>query len=453
MQLSPRLKNCLAQSAGRWLGRAVRSDIPLPAAIAEAALPAAACARGWLVQSGQSRFIVITRCDHRPDLDRLQQMLQRSAPLSLCSEGLELEGIDPAWLPPLPAAWGVKGVIDSQLLQQPRLYLTSGIPGLLLHSDAATVALIYSNLPARHGIGQPLDIATPVTHISTPQQRFRQRIEGIDQLPAMPGFASTLIRLRQNPYANASELAQLIEQDPLMSAQILRFARSPLYGYGDRIQGVERAIVQVLGMDLAFDMTLGLALGRAFNHSRHGPIGLDAVWRHALYTATLAQRLAQAIDFSIRPSASLAYLCGLLHNVGFLLLGLLFGESFDRLNRALAEADHPPLAQLERRFIGVSHSDLGLWLMESWGMPQELMVTIREHHQPAYSGDYHLYANLVTLANQLLARFAIGDETQVALDEALLSRLGLDYAQAELALAQVMDQQSLLNEAVEQMVA
>jgi HD-like signal output (HDOD) protein len=267
---------------------------------------------------------------------------------------------------------------------------------------------------------------------------IRRRIEKVTNLPPMPGIAAEIIRLRNNPYSNASELAAVIEQDPSLSAQLLRYAGSPFYGYQGKLDSVEQAIVRVLGMDFVMDFAFGLALGKPFRNPKEGPLGLDAFWNHAIHTATLSQALCNVIDYSVRPAPGVAYLAGLLHNFGFLLLGHLFRPQFDRLNKAMEAEPQRPIIELEREVIGVTHTELGLWLMEAWDMPREIIETVREHHNVAYRGDYSGYANLVYVANALLARHGIGDAEAVAIPQSLYEAFGLNEADAEAALASVM---------------
>jgi HD-like signal output (HDOD) protein len=269
-------------------------------------------------------------------------------------------------------------------------------------------------------------------------EALRERVQRVGKLPPMPGIASQIIRLRANPFANASELAAIIEQDPSLSAQLLRYASSPFYAYQGKVERVEQAIVRVLGMDFVMEFAFGLALGRPFSNPKEGPLGLDAFWNHAVHSASLAQTLCNAMEYSRRPHAGLAYLAGLLHNFGFLLLGHMFRPQFERLNTALMQQPDRPILELEREVLGVTHTELGLWLMEAWDMPREIIEAVREHHNPQYHSDYSEYANLVCLSNQLLRRLGIGDAETMDISPSLLDALGLNEVQAEAALGTVL---------------
>ncbi len=94
---------------------------------------------------------------------------------------------------------------------------------------------------------------------------------------------------------------------------------------------------------------------------------------------------------------------------------------------------------LEEQLLGVTHLELGAWLMQSWNMPEEVLSAIRQHHDEEFSGPYAVYPNLVLLANRLLAGHGIGDEHSSDLPGDLLARLGISEADARAALAAVLE--------------
>ena len=228
-----------------------------------------------------------------------------------------------------------------------------------------------------------------------PASDLRRRIEQIYQLPPMPEMAQRILALRNDPDASIADLAAIVEMDPSLAAQVVRHATSPFYGYRGKIRSIHDAITRVLGFDLVMNMALGLAMGRSFRNPKDGPLGLRAFWRHAVYSACLAQALAREVPEDRRPEPGLAYLAGLLHNFGFLLLGHLFPPEFKLLNRLVAANPDKPVSALEKCVLGMGqaqdvldmgHAGIGAWLMQAWQMPEEIVVTLREHHDPEYRG-------------------------------------------------------------------
>ncbi|WP_455202925.1 HDOD domain-containing protein [Kaarinaea lacus] len=342
-------------------------------------------------------------------------------------------------LPPLGEAYGFETIIDDSLLDKDLIYFVSGnskelirISGhdfQLLHSNA-WYGNTFSHIVADQTATDKLNQVAQRTVTAPPKPKVKQQIQKITNLPPMPNMAQKIIQLNTNPYAHAEDLAKLIEKDPSLSAQIIRYAQSPFYGYQGTIASVRQAISRVLGYDLVMNIALGIAATRPFKASAKGPFGLQAYWRHATYAAALSQSLCNSIPRKQRPRPGTSYLCGLLHNFGFLLLGYLFPKEFAQLNAAISEAPDTDVLELEMRILGTTHAEIGSWLMQAWNMPQEITVAIQEHHNPDYQGPHAEYARLVYAANILLKRHNIGDASDEELPDNILKSMGLTEAQA-----------------------
>lgn len=266
---------------------------------------------------------------------------------------------------------------------------------------------------------------------------LRRRIEQVYELPPMPEMAHRVLALRNNPDASIAELAAIVELDPSLAAQVVRYATSPFYAYRGKIHSIQDAITRVLGFDMVMNMALGLATGKSFRNPCEGPLGLHAFWRHAVYSATLVQALAKHISPRRRPQPGMVYLAGLLHNFGFLLLGHLFPPEFKLLNKLVAAHPESPVTALEKCVLGMGqaqnllemgHAQIGAWLMHSWRMPEEIIITLREHHNPEYQGDHAVFPHLVMLADHVLKGRDIGDAPDAQLPPLALEITGLSEA-------------------------
>ncbi|MCW8919245.1 MAG: HDOD domain-containing protein [Gammaproteobacteria bacterium] len=442
MNIPSTVRTFLANSRLRFKGRQIASaDSPadsFEAIVALAGVPLSRVVKPVLVKAGGARLMVVIRADQELDLASLKELFKRD--FTLCSEGEVREllpNCDLQALPPLAEPYGLRSVVDAAVAEMPSLYFATGTASLLIATSGAE---FVGKLHEAGWKGRSLvkGGSSDSSVVASPGEAMRKKVQAVNELPAMPGLAAEIIRIRNNPYANASELTAVIEQDPSLSAQVIRYAGSPLYAYQGKINSVEQAIVRVLGMDFVEDLAFGLSLGKAFKNPKTGPLGLDNFWQHALYCAALTQALCNQIDYAVRPPASVGYLAGLLHNFGILLLGHLFPAQFERLNKAVAAEPQRSLLELERETIAVSHTELGLWLMDAWDMPKEIAEAVSEHHRADHRGDYAVYANLIYIANALLKRHGIGDAPSMGIPPALQQRYGLDDEKLELALANVL---------------
>ena len=112
--------------------------------------------------------------------------------------------------------------------------------------------------------------------------------------------------------------------------------------------------------------------------------------------------------------------------MGILLLGHLFKKEFGLLTRAVKDYPDTSLVELEMQVLGVTHMELGVWLMEAWNLPGELIIAVKEHHNADYNDVHAIYPNLVLIANRLLSAMEVGDESTDVLPDNLMNELGLN---------------------------
>lgn len=259
---------------------------------------------------------------------------------------------------------------------------------------------------------------------------LRHRIETTTSLPAMPEVAQALLRLNSDPSGNINDVVKIIEADPSITAQVLRYARSAFFGYRGEIQSLHQAVTAVIGYELTIDICLGLSLGRAFSIPSYGPMGLYPFWQHSIYSAALIERIIQIMPRQHRPSPGLGFLGGLLHNFGVLLISHLFKKEAAMLQQIILANQDKSVVELERQILGTDHMEIGAWLMRSWNLQAEIQVAVAEHHDELYNGVHASYARLALLADRLLKRHGIGDAESTELPESLLSSLGITAQQA-----------------------
>ena len=272
---------------------------------------------------------------------------------------------------------------------------------------------------------------------SSQKQRFveelRHRLEEGVNLPVLPEVAQELLLVRNRATADVADLVSIVSKDPVISGEIIRYARMSIFGYGDRIKTLEDAIQLVLGYEKTLHLGIGLSAGRGLPVEMDGPLGCRAFWHRSLASATLAQALAKALPASGRPSVGVSYLAGLMHDIGYLLFGSLYPEEFSELNKMVVKYSQIEQRDLEFHCIGISHDMMGAYLMRAWNMPEEITVAVAEHHFPDYAGQYAIYPTLVYLSHQLLCKDQIMETKDVFW--AKFERVGLEEAAAQSALA------------------
>lgn len=360
----------------------------------------------------------------------------------------------------LPMLFKSPVIFEQSLESEPVLWMDSGLEGWWLELEQADARILLATASAGR-------FSVPLNSLATlpddPEQdrqdlsdavrnftalRVRQRLEETIEIPPLPQSAQKVMKLRVNPDASIEELADVVETDPSLAAQVVSWASSPFYAAPGKIRSVEDAIGRVLGFDLVINLAVGLALGKTFTLPRDSAERTTPYWEQAIYTAAVIEGLARAMPVAKRPEMGLNYLAGLLHNFGYLVLAYIFPPHFKMICRHVEANPHVPPHLVDQHLLGVTRDQIGSWLMRYWDMPAEISTAIRYQHDPDYDGNLHLYANLVYLSLALLNERGIGSSSEMPIPQALLDRLGLTAEKAAKAADKVLEARDALRQLV-----
>ncbi|CAG1021697.1 hypothetical protein MTYM_01194 [Methylococcales bacterium] len=271
-----------------------------------------------------------------------------------------------------------------------------------------------------------INAINPQTNSFTPPLDMRDAISGIRALPPLPGSAVRIINLISDPKADADKLTAIIESDPLLAAQIIRWSTSSLYGYRGQITTVHDAIVRVLGFNFVLDLALGLAVLAPLKAPKEGVVGTRMFWIHALASTRLMAKLNEKLPDEQRLASQEVFLTALLHNIGFPLLGHQFPDEFKHLDNLINANPSLSIYHLETFAFGVNHAQIGAWLMSAWSMPAVITNVVYHHHNPYYRGENHPLNLLTFLNDYLLGQIGIGDAANQSCSDEAWAALGLD---------------------------
>lgn len=215
----------------------------------------------------------------------------------------------------------------------------------------------------------------------------------LSNIPAFPPVVLRVLALLGNESVQVSELVEEIASEATLSAQVLRLANSPLFGFLAEIDTVQHAVV-ALGFSRVQALVTTVAAG-GYMKAALQTEALRKCWRHTLASAILSRELARAAAMP----ADRAYSFGLLHDLGRLGLLVAYPADYDALLHA-ADRDAVSLLDLEKKRFGLDHCEAGRRLVEQWKLPPEFRVIAGRHHDPPDGGPLDLLA-IVHLACNL----------------------------------------------------
>jgi HD-like signal output (HDOD) protein len=192
---------------------------------------------------------------------------------------------------------------------------------------------------------------------------------------------------------------ELLEQDSLLAAKLVRVAQSALYNRGSAIASIDDAITRI-GLHNAGDVFLQTALSARVFRAKGYDAPMEAIRRHSIATAHLARltrRLTSLPD-------EYAFMCGLLHDVG-MAAGLLILATDQR---------HPPPFAGIANAVQAVHEEASAILANAWQLPQDVELVLRHHHQFMVGNRPHPLAAAVCVADWLAseAGAALGGEVR-----------------------------------------
>ncbi len=405
-----------------------------------AGISAASVVKTVVLKDDVGLVMVVMLATHSLDVDALSKLLHRRVELAAEATIKQVfPDCVPRFVPPMGEPYGIRTIVDDALVACEALYFSGGDASHLVRMSNKDFFNLLSNAWLAGNFSRPIGSDHEREPSAVPGADLKKRIQSLKELPAIPEMARQIVMLRANPLADADKLGKLVELDPSLAAQVIRYARSPFFGYRGKVDSVQSAISRVLGFEMVMNLALGIASARPFKIPALGPLGLNAFWRHATYSAALVQALGRELPRAKRPPAGMSYLAGLLHNMGHLLLGHVFKREFCMLNNAVSDNPELPVVEHEMALLGVHHGELGAWLMEGWNMPEEIIVAVREHHNPDYDGPHALYARLTLLADHLLKEHGIGDSPSHELPAEIMAALELEEIQIVMVMSRILE--------------
>lgn len=206
-------------------------------------------------------------------------------------------------------------------------------------------------------------------------QSVRNLVGGLERLPSAPQTYHQLSRLLSRPDVRLAEVIAVVEQDPAMSAKILQLVNSAYFGHGRRIASI-RGAVTYLGTDLLKGLALSAHVFGAMEPPPAAAHRLDQIQAHSLRVANLVLKL-----YDDPARADEAFTSALVHDVGKLVLIVNYPERYAGVEAAVRERRIPShLAELEE--FGVTHAEVGAYLLGVWGLPPAVVEAVAYHHRP-----------------------------------------------------------------------
>ncbi len=236
---------------------------------------------------------------------------------------------------------------------------------------------------------------------------IRSRINAVPKLASLGRINQALRQLVNSEGSVSAQIAEIIRQDPSLTARLLRMVNSVYYGLSNRVSNIEEAIF-FLGLRQIRELAMATPVIEEMSSFKtaegQAPLPWQDLWAHSLGTAIITREILRALPITIDDDTD--YLVGLLSNVGKVVMAHAFPEELAEINRTEFETP-ADVARREIELIGWDHGQIGAVYLERHKMSDEIVLAVQHHNTPSLAPRHQIFAAAVQVADCLVRHAGI----------------------------------------------
>lgn len=245
------------------------------------------------------------------------------------------------------------------------------------------------------------------------------------KLPPLPHVLVELLRACQDQTSSFQDMARIVSNDAVIASQVILVANSSFYGRRGGANTIERALL-LLGTEQLKTIAITASVQQMCSGFNVGSDYLKSFWSRSLRCALISKALALLTSYDVPEEA---YLLGLLHNIGELVLAV------NHVGDYPAVLHQSGVSQIEEERVrfGTDHCELGQHLARRWSLNDLEVDAIAYHHAPLNEiADSHHLAKILYLAAHLAEEPVLSPDEgmDVSVDSAAEQLFGLSGALA-----------------------
>ncbi len=249
----------------------------------------------------------------------------------------------------------------------------------------------------------------------------RLYVKKITKLPTLPVIAQEILSLTSDDLISIEKLEDVIENDTSISAKILSVSNSVFFGTEIPNTSINNAIVRI-GFNNVRNIAIGIALFTLLiKGNNSGPLSNRKLFKHSISVGLISKIVAEFLDFFEKDEV---FLCGMLHDIGLLLMNSYMEDAYYTVVNEFKNESF--LCDAEKKVLGYTHADIGLWLAEQWKLPEKVRNSIFFHHEPALISDR--LVSIIHIADYLSSRNSFNPVERIEnckFDDSTIKFLGL----------------------------
>jgi HD-like signal output (HDOD) protein len=243
--------------------------------------------------------------------------------------------------------------------------------------------------------------------LQTKNESLQKIINSLSSLPSMPHtYLKVKKCLADIDNVSIDQIADLIEEDTSISAELLRWANSALFGQRYQVDTVKRAVL-VLGLDIVEGLILSESVFSSVAPRTAEGFDLKSFQTHSVACGIIAKLLVSELPYMDPKDEDWAFTAGLLHDIGKLIEARYLDKEFNKII-VTAREKNIPILKAEYEILGTTHEEIGGYLADWWSLPSFIVNAVRWHHEPALCNANREIIAAVHVADVLVQQFALG---------------------------------------------
>jgi putative nucleotidyltransferase with HDIG domain len=212
------------------------------------------------------------------------------------------------------------------------------------------------------------------------------------RLPPLNATVARISALLRDQNISTRKLAAVVGCDPVLAARLLKLANSCLYFRQTPVISIHQAI-EAIGLKALYDIVMLGAMADGFAKEIGNTVYGRVIWEHSIVVALLAREMSNILGLR---GTEEAFLCGLLHDIGKILL--LKGET-GRFEKILDLPTEAEMLRSEEATFGLTHAEVGAYVTHKWELPEVVCSVIMYHHKPRYATVSTVITHIVNVAD------------------------------------------------------
>lgn len=262
-----------------------------------------------------------------------------------------------------------------------------------------------------------------------------------DSIKSLPPLSKTIIDINKvyaDPDASIMDLAKIVQHDPMIIANLLKAANSPLYGFAREIKNAAQA-VSLFGMSMTRSIALSNAVRKLLNVDMQ-PYGITSE-RFAEISELQANLMMKWYKQINKQKADKLYLATFLQETGkFLIASSIIQE--DETTSFYSEIElSNNVAQVEKMYTEVTSSEVTSIVFEHWKFDQEFIDMIKYADNPAAAPDeVKEYATALNIVKSIVSVNKPFEEVSINIGLKKASEAGYNHELLEDAVDEILDE-------------